>query len=929
MFANLRVSTKLFVLCGTFIISIAATIFSLVAEKQIAIEFARKELVGSRYLAAVRKLYTTILASQSNEATVSALRRPADQILQGLADSEAGAAGRLQTAELERALESSLLQFWPNQTAAGNMLVVDVLKKAHALASRISDDSNLALDTAADSYHVADVVVDKLPIYVAGLCEMQMLLHADTAGGPFAGAHALRLLILDDLLRSTADELHDDLAAAYRGNADGSLKRAVDADATALTSHVGSYLSAVSASLANGGPTAADAAVLDRVYAGVVESATKAWTGAQAELDRLLRQRIEALTNGLRRSLILIGGLGALSILVAIMTHRRIVKPLERLESLSKTVRETNNYSLRIESTSQDEIGRLAAEFNGMLSALAAAREREVLGQARSAEQALDFLANVTSAASAAGSIPAVASACIEQICISREWQFGQVWYPDDRDAFLRCSDESLYGGPQFADFHSLSLNTPLQRGQGIPGRAWESKSAVWISQAAENEENHNLPRLQASRKLGIRAAFAFPVIFEDRVLAIYEFFSVQTRPSDRFFLDAVEKLGRLLGDIMVRIRSEAALRASEERWRSVFETSTFGISLIDETLHYVTANTAFQTMLGYSVDELRQLSPMDISLEEDKDRSRISLIELLQGKRHHYDIIKQYRRKDGMLIWGHSYVSAAQVSEFPSKILFGSTIDITQTKLAQDALRAAESELARITRLTAVAQMVASIAHEINQPLASISAGGNASLRWLARTPPNLGEVQTALKRIVSDSHRASEVISGIRSMFKSDSPEKLLLEINPLIWEVLTLVHGELQRQRVAVQTELADGLPKVLANRVQLQQVMLNLLMNAVEAMAGVTDRARSLRVKSEIREPHNVVITVQDSGPGIDQRNMDRIFRPFFTTKSNGMGMGLSICRSIIEAHNGRLSALSGIDYGSAFQVALPAAELGAA
>jgi len=360
-----------------------------------------------------------------------------------------------------------------------------------------------------------------------------------------------------------------------------------------------------------------------------------------------------------------------------------------------------------------------------------------------------------------------------------------------------------------------------------------------------------------------------------------------------------------------------------------VFETSTFGISIIDETLHYVTANTAFQTMLGYSVDELRQLSPMDISLEEDKQRSRTSLIELLQGKKHHYDIIKQYRRKDGLLIWGHSYVSAAQVSEFQSKILFGSTIDITQTKLAQDALRATESELARITRLTAVAQMVASIAHEINQPLASISAGGNASLRWLARTPPNLDEVQSALKRIVSDSHRASEVIGGIRAMFKSDSQEKVPLEINPLIGEVLTLVHGELQRQRVAVQTELAHGLPKVLANRVQLQQVMMNLLMNAVEAMAGVTDGVRSLRVKSEIREPHDVLITVQDSGPGIDQNNMDRIFRPFFTTKSNGMGMGLSICRSIIEAHNGRLSALSGIDHGSAFQVVLPAAELGGA
>src|SRR5262249_9358836 len=198
------------------------------------------------------------------------------------------------------------------------------------------------------------------------------------------------------------------------------------------------------------------------------------------------------------------------------------------------------------------------------------------------------------------------------------------------------------------------------------------------------------------------------------------------------------------------------------------FETSTFGISLIDETLHYLTANTTFQTMLGYTVDELRRLSPMDISLEEDKELSRALLTELQQGKRHHYDIVKRYRRKDGIVIWGHSYVSAAPVSEFNSKILFGSTIDITETKRAQDALRATESELARVTKLTAVAQMVASIAHEINQPLASIVAGGNAGMRWLARTPPDLDEVQASLKRMVDDGRRASEIISGIRTMFR-----------------------------------------------------------------------------------------------------------------------------------------------------------------
>jgi C4-dicarboxylate-specific signal transduction histidine kinase len=219
--------------------------------------------------------------------------------------------------------------------------------------------------------------------------------------------------------------------------------------------------------------------------------------------------------------------------------------------------------------------------------------------------------------------------------------------------------------------------------------------------------------------------------------------------------------------------------------------------------------------------------------------------------------------------------------------------------------------------------QMAASIAHEINQPLAAIVTNGNAGLRWLANRTPNLDEARAALTRIVGDGHRAGKVITGIRAMFRNDEQEKMRLDLNELIQEVLALVQGDILRREVSVQRNLTESLPVVLANRVQLQQVILNLIANALDAMSSVTDRARVLQLKSERMGSAEVIVTVADSGSGIDPESIDRIFEAFFTTKSDGMGMGLSICRSIIESHGGRLSALPGLELGSIFQIILPA------
>jgi C4-dicarboxylate-specific signal transduction histidine kinase len=286
---------------------------------------------------------------------------------------------------------------------------------------------------------------------------------------------------------------------------------------------------------------------------------------------------------------------------------------------------------------------------------------------------------------------------------------------------------------------------------------------------------------------------------------------------------------------------------------------------------------------------------------------------------------VRQYRRKDGSVIWGHSYLSVVHDAETRPKMFIGTAIDVTETRRAQDALRETQSKLERVTRLTTMHTVTASIAHEVNQPLAAIAANGKAALRWLRRSPPEIAEAVANVNQIISDGYRASQLVTSVRGMFKKDDRAMLSLDVNEVVEEVLALLRSELNRRRVSLRTDLGSELPEISADRVQLQQVMLNLIMNAGEAMGETPDGSRMLRIRTEVS--HNeVVIAVEDSGPGIEPTNINRIFDAFFTTKPQGMGMGLSICRSIIESHGGQLWASARQPSGSIFYVKLPGTPL---
>ena len=253
---------------------------------------------------------------------------------------------------------------------------------------------------------------------------------------------------------------------------------------------------------------------------------------------------------------------------------------------------------------------------------------------------------------------------------------------------------------------------------------------------------------------------------------------------------------------------------------------------------------------------------------------------------------------------------------------LVGAVMDITATTRAQEALQQTQAELAHVTRVTTLGELTASIAHEVNQPLAGIVINGEASLRWLGHQQPDLHEVRQAVERIISDARRASNVIRRIRDLSKKVTPELVRLDINEVIDDALLLVQRQILSHRVGLRLDLESGLPPVHGDRVQLQQVLINLLINGIEAMTHVSDEQRSMSVRSHLQDGDQVLVSVQDSGAGIDPENANRLFNAFYSTKHDGMGMGLSISRSIIEGHGGRIWAANNDGPGATIQFTLP-------
>src|SRR6266542_432939 len=389
---------------------------------------------------------------------------------------------------------------------------------------------------------------------------------------------------------------------------------------------------------------------------------------------------------------------------------------------------------------------------------------------------------------------------------------------------------------------------------------------------------------------------------------------ALQDASGNREFVGAVM-------DVTERKRAEEAVLRSEKELRNVIETIPISVwtALPDGTVDFVSRHWREHSGLSgegpYGAGWQTAVHPDDVDRHLDKWRAALATGAPFENE-------ARRRAADGEYRW--FLARAVPLRDEQGNILkwYGITMEIEDRKRAEEAFREAQIELAHVTRMSTLGEMTAPIAHEINQPLGALVNNAGACLGCL--DAENLEEARNSVALMMDDAQRASDIITRIRALAKKAPPQKDSLDINQTIREVIALAQSEVQRNQIALQTQLSGDMPLVFADRIQLQQVMLNLMMNAIEAMTQVSG-PRGLLISSGADDSKGVVVVVRDSGAGLDSKSLERLFEPFYTTKPQGMGMGLAICRSIIEAHDGRIWATTNEDRGATFHFTLPIVE----
>jgi PAS domain S-box-containing protein len=538
----------------------------------------------------------------------------------------------------------------------------------------------------------------------------------------------------------------------------------------------------------------------------------------------------------------------------------------------------------------------------------------------RCAEQRLLAQHRVTRILAEAATLDEATPKILQAMCECLGWDLGSLWRIDREAGVLRHAE--LWHAPSVVapQFEAVTRMSTFRPGSGIPGRVWASRVPMYIPDIAQDPE---IRHRDAATREGLHSAFAFPILLGSEVLGVMGFLSRDVWRPDQNLLDMMATLGSQIGQFTKRAAAvdELQLRVSMLQHIPVAAWSVMpdGTPDIVNQLWYEYTGQTPEYVNSHPEAWMATLHP------EDREGASRSYWDGIRSGRGFTMEARFLRARDGTYRWHLNRAVPVRDQEGNIVRFVGTSTDVHDWRQAQEALRNTQTEFAHMTRVMTMGELTASIAHEVNQPLGAIVTSAAAGARWLATKPPHMDKARRALERIAIDGKRAGEVIRRIRALMKRQAPRKEWLDINETILEVIALAQYQLRRSEVLVETRLGHDLPLVRCDRVQLQQVLLNLIINAIEAMSVIKERPRELTIVSASDGPDAVSVEVRDSGTGLDPEDATRLFEPFFTTKEEGLGIGLSISRSIVEAHGGRLSAAANAPHGTVFRFSLPVNE----